>query len=460
MRNLPKQARVGPIHVTCGPTISADEVHAIVPTAIVHPPVQHGDLYALALEAGASVLVVDGLFHQSAAIRHKEILDLIGRGIVVFGASSMGALRASELSPFGMYGIGNVYRLFQSGAIDSDDEVAVVHLSEEDDYRQISEPLVNFRIALNDGVSADILTPEEAAAVLKLVHGIPFTARTWKNLVRTIEAMHSQHGLASKCASFTEWLLANPVSANAKKSDAIQALKILGRHRPSPPSIKWAKNDWRTHFVQTWRNQYEPRSTWGDTRIPPLRVMQFCQLYDTHFPKIWRNFLMATISGHETISASYDELCASADKAIAQTGLRLSELTDSQKDQWLTSEERQFLDATDQVRLITCRSMLITPDQVDLTQPLAASIIEYLSPFAHITLAALQSSIENIPAGRSLDHLATNLLEIDLDLQWSLNKPSDHKRKITAHDHGFQSFAEATEASRPFFLSRKLAKGH
>lgn len=456
MRNLMDRTSLGRLHVTCGPTISAEEVHAILPTAIAHPPIQHGDLYSLALEAGASVLIIDGLFHQSAAIRHKEILDLIARGVNIFGASSMGALRASELSTLGMYGIGDVYRLFQSGAVDSDDEVAVVHLSEEDDYRQISEPLVNFRIALNHGVSADILTQEEAAAVLKVVQRMPFTVRTWKNLVRTVETMNSQHGLASKCSTLTKWLLANPASANAKKSDAVRALRILSRHRPALPSVKWVNNDWRTHFVQIWRNRFEPFSILDDVRLPPLWVMQFCQLYDSHFPEVWRRFLMATISGGKAVNASYDELCIGMDKVLSQTGLRFSDLTDPQRDQWLTRDERKLLDTDHQLRLIASRSMLMTPEQVDLTHPPVASIVEYFAAFAEITLTTLRSSIDIVPVGRTVDHITSNLLAAELDLQWSLNEPSDHERKIAAHDHGFQSFSEAIEASRPFFVSRKL----
>ena len=43
------------------------------------------------------------------------------------GASSMGALRAAELSQFGMVGIGEVYQAFKLGRLEDDDEVAIVH---------------------------------------------------------------------------------------------------------------------------------------------------------------------------------------------------------------------------------------------------------------------------------------------------------------------------------------------
>jgi len=39
----------------------------------------------------------------------------MSRGVHVFGASSMGALRAAELAAFGMVGFGRIYDLFRTG---------------------------------------------------------------------------------------------------------------------------------------------------------------------------------------------------------------------------------------------------------------------------------------------------------------------------------------------------------
>ena len=71
--------------------------------------------------------IVDGYFDTVPSVWHKEILVAMQRGVHVFGASSMGALRAAELHPFGMVGIGQVYEWYRDGTIDADDEVAVAH---------------------------------------------------------------------------------------------------------------------------------------------------------------------------------------------------------------------------------------------------------------------------------------------------------------------------------------------
>ena len=44
-------------------------------------------------------LIIDGSFQSQPAVRHKEILWALSRGIPVIGAASMGALRAAELYP-------------------------------------------------------------------------------------------------------------------------------------------------------------------------------------------------------------------------------------------------------------------------------------------------------------------------------------------------------------------------
>src|SRR5688572_32760283 len=52
---------------------------------------------------------------------------LFRSGVRVFGAASMGALRAAELQPFGMIGVGQVFQAYRRGHLTDDDEVAVAH---------------------------------------------------------------------------------------------------------------------------------------------------------------------------------------------------------------------------------------------------------------------------------------------------------------------------------------------
>ncbi|MBP5873147.1 hypothetical protein F3K24_43140, partial [Streptomyces sp. LBUM 1485] len=50
---------------------------------------------------GDTAVIIDGLYHQAPALRHKEIIAAMARGVRVIGAASIGALRAAELAPFG-----------------------------------------------------------------------------------------------------------------------------------------------------------------------------------------------------------------------------------------------------------------------------------------------------------------------------------------------------------------------
>lgn len=59
-------------------------------------PIQRGDLNLALKEHPDIIGIIDGVFHQSSAVGHKEILNVMKNGIEVYGASSMGALRASN----------------------------------------------------------------------------------------------------------------------------------------------------------------------------------------------------------------------------------------------------------------------------------------------------------------------------------------------------------------------------
>jgi hypothetical protein len=167
--------------VFVGPTLAAAEVAARLPGATVLPPVAVGEVLALVRRRGlARIAIIDGFFEHMAAVWHKEILLAIERGIAVWGAASMGALRAAELAPFGMRGVGAIYRGFVDGTLVADDEVAVAHLPAEYGYRATSEALVNLR----DGIArAPMLGARTRAALVALARGRFYRERSWAALI-------------------------------------------------------------------------------------------------------------------------------------------------------------------------------------------------------------------------------------------------------------------------------------
>src|SRR5262249_36107575 len=97
--------------VFLGPSLPASEALAIL-DADYRPPVRRGDIDALLAELPAAIGIIDGEFFQSLAISPKEVLRAIERGVPTFGASSIGALRAVELEPHGMIGVGEVFERY------------------------------------------------------------------------------------------------------------------------------------------------------------------------------------------------------------------------------------------------------------------------------------------------------------------------------------------------------------
>ena len=129
-------------------------------------PIQRGDL-AQALKENPNIIgIIDGVFHQNSAVGHKEILSVLKKGIEVYGASSMGALRASELDTLGMVGIGYVYNQYASGEVDSDDDVAVMLDSQT--LEPLSEQLINMKYVFENAAAENILTLAEKDELLAI----------------------------------------------------------------------------------------------------------------------------------------------------------------------------------------------------------------------------------------------------------------------------------------------------
>lgn len=114
-------------------------------TIVVLPPVRRGDLANLVTRGapGDAVLIVDGEFGQELAVSVLEIREALRSGVLVMGASSMGALRAAESDLLGMLGFGWVFRGLRAGQLNSDAEVAL--LFDPHSYEPLTVPLVNVR---------------------------------------------------------------------------------------------------------------------------------------------------------------------------------------------------------------------------------------------------------------------------------------------------------------------------
>ena len=123
-----------------GPSIRGLDIPADIE---LRPPAICGDLAALLGDPPLAVALVDGCFKAAPTVWHREILDLIAAGTMVFGGASLGALRAAELDRLGMIGIGTIYDAYCTGLLVRDDAVMLEHAPAEYGYAPLTVALVD-----------------------------------------------------------------------------------------------------------------------------------------------------------------------------------------------------------------------------------------------------------------------------------------------------------------------------
>lgn len=209
-----------------GPCLSgplALEVRSACAGFRVEPPARRGDVLRVLADQPEAILLVDGYYYTTPSVSHKEILYALAAGVHVAGASSMGALRAAELAPWGMEPIGDVAGWFLSGELEGDDEVALLHTVEEAGYRGLTIALVEVRFALSSiGLSS---TQSPGGEFLDEIKALPFDAReAW--LVRDAAVRHLGTELAERFVAALD-------RDSVKQRDAIAALqKLRGESAP------------------------------------------------------------------------------------------------------------------------------------------------------------------------------------------------------------------------------------
>ncbi|WP_207457714.1 TfuA-like protein [Azospirillum sp. SYSU D00513] len=211
------------VFVFLGPTLPAAEA-ARAFDAVYLPPVAQGDIARLCARKPKAIGIIDGFFEDVPSVWHKEILFALKEGIPVFGASSMGALRAAELHPFGMVGVGAIFEAFRDGRLEDDDEVAVIHGPAELGYPCLSEAMVNIRRTLADAAAAGVLPAATAERLQSIAKELSYRERGYGRMLRH----GGETGLpAEELAAFRAWLPEGRF--DQKRDDALLMLRRMRR---------------------------------------------------------------------------------------------------------------------------------------------------------------------------------------------------------------------------------------
>jgi len=181
------------------------------------PPAKRGDICDACRKGADVICLIDGVFFQECSVAHKEVLYALKHSVRVIGASSMGALRASELDIYGMEGVGEIYSAYKRGDIVSDDEVALIF--DPFTFEPRSEPLVNIRYNLQLASKKGIIDEPTKEAIFEAAKSLYFPERTYDKILKACKDIIPK----AQLESFRTFI--NNERRDLKMEDAIAALK-------------------------------------------------------------------------------------------------------------------------------------------------------------------------------------------------------------------------------------------
>ncbi|WP_197686112.1 TfuA-like protein [Actinoplanes derwentensis] len=203
-----------------GPTLTAAEARTELDATYL-PPAAQGDIYQAVRRGATAIGLIDGYFRQVPSVWHKEILWAISEGVAVYGSASMGALRAAELWTFGMVGIGEIFKAYRDGLLSDDDEVALVHLEAEEDFRPATVAMVDIRTTVALAERSGVIGAKTHAALVDAAKVLWYPDRTYPGMIRAARGRCDDEELAA----FEQWW--RPHRTSRKRDDAIAMLRRI-----------------------------------------------------------------------------------------------------------------------------------------------------------------------------------------------------------------------------------------
>jgi hypothetical protein len=290
------------ILVYLGPSLPLAEARRILPQAVYRPPCKQGDIVTDVVNLQPNrIILIDGVFRDNLSPWHKELTYAVQYPGVkaVYGAASMGALRAAELDWLGMVGIGKIYEWYRTGITEDDSEVALSYAVRDGPDGPLcypnTVPLVDIRAGVEHYEKEFPGEPVALAATefLKAMAEIYYEARA-----------------ASVCEQRwpTEYGVPFPCIAQ-KQLDAILALESFRAHEPAPLRKPTPENLSR-FFVALYER--DRRINVAGTEIPQQHVDGYTLLHHPEYERIcWDSAnqdLALMLCDHLCVTVGFDEL--------------------------------------------------------------------------------------------------------------------------------------------------------
>ncbi len=235
-----------------GPSLPLAEARRLV-DAELRPPARQGDVFEALRSRPRAIALIDGVFESAPSVWHHELIAAAASGVHVYGAASMGALRAAEL-PGLVTPVGVIARRYCRGEWIDDAHVALLHADAQHGYRPLTLPHVNVWATARAALKAGVLSPRRAQSLERVSADQFYQVRTWASV---LDALEWPGEAVAALRRFVERR-----AVDLKASDARQCLRRLARapkaSRPRPARF--------SSLVRRVRGEHDTTS--GDARGP------------------------------------------------------------------------------------------------------------------------------------------------------------------------------------------------
>ena len=221
--------------IFAGPSISAKTIHNHI-DAVVLPPPSQGELYSAVEKYRPQVVgIIDTAFPRSAWT--SEVFYVLRSGVATYGAAAQGALRAAELSDFGMHGVGVIYETYKSGEISADDAILCRYHQTAEGFTRLSEPLVNIKATLDAAYGAGKISEAVFHALADRATHLNWQERNWDTVLDSNIFKDDQ-----ELTRTSRFLLENQI--DRQKEDALAMINAINadhsrnqdnRYKPASP---------------------------------------------------------------------------------------------------------------------------------------------------------------------------------------------------------------------------------